>query len=64
MAEIQDVASVLEDEAFLEKVFSKDAAAGAIEKFHELTSITEDRKLAILSLPHVRNMILDKIDIK
>jgi hypothetical protein len=50
------------DEAFLKTILSsKKFASEAAAEYKELESFTEDSALAILSLPSVRLIILDRI---
>ena len=62
MIKIQDIASVVGDETFLEKIFSDSTKASeAAEEFIEMKAfVAEDSGFAILSLNYVQQMILDK----
>ena len=64
LAFTQDIASVLDDEEFLKKIFvNATEASGALAEFHDLRKITNDSSLAILSLSYVKQMILDQIEL-
>ena len=60
----QDIASVFDDEEFFKKiVVNATEASGALAEFRDLRKITNDSSLAIISLSHVRQMILDQIEL-
>ncbi|KAL5247576.1 hypothetical protein ACHWQZ_G019445 [Mnemiopsis leidyi] len=62
---LQDIASVLGNQEFLEQILVNATDASAtVAEFNDMRKINNDSSLAVLSLPNVRKIILHQIELK